>query len=108
MFSKKIYGESRRDICPFCGQLAVTENPQGVPVCVAHKKEELNDLKCACGSWLDVRKGKFGAYFSCMNCGNINFRRGLEMNDKIRKQDDAKVKKPVREITITSDDVEFL
>ena len=113
MHAKKVYGESRRDNCPFCGQLAVTENSQGIPVCVEHKKGVLDDLKCVCGSWLDVRKGKFGPYFFCMNCGNINFKRGLEMNDKaiskIRKEvAPIGEKKGPREITITSDDVNYI
>ena len=72
---------SRIEKCPFCEKQAVTENAQAIPVCVAHKKEKLPDLKCSCGDWLDVKKGKYGTYFSCMRCGNISFGKGLEMNN---------------------------
>lgn len=107
------------DRCPFCRQRAVTENSQGVPVCVDHKEGMLDDLKCVCGGWLDVRKGKFGPYFFCMNCGNVNFKRGLEMNDKAINDyrpetnksvsdGESKFDKKVREITVTSDEVDFL
>ena len=85
----KRYGQSRIDECPFCGKHAVTENQQGVPVCQKHKEKELLNLKCLCGGWLDVRKGKYGAYFNCMKCGNINFRRGIEMNPDIENRTDS-------------------
>lgn len=82
----KRYGQSRIDNCPFCQKQAVTENVQGVPVCSSHKRDTLQDMKCLCGDWLDVRKGKHGAYFNCIKCGNINFRKGLEMNPDIEKR----------------------
>ncbi len=78
MWIPKRYGQSRVDKCPFCERQAVTQNKQGVPVCNMHKDKSL-DLKCICGGWLDVCSGKFGPYFHCMNCGNINFRKGLSM-----------------------------
>ena len=107
---KKIYGLSKTISCPFCGQRALTENSQGVPVCIGHKNGVLDDLKCVCGEWLDVRKGKFGPYFFCINCGNINWNRGLEMNPsvKVHNKKENKENKKVREITITSDEVDFL
>ena len=76
----KIYGESKANECPFCGKTAVTSNTQGVPVCKEHKNKSLDNLRCVCGDYLDLKNGKFGPYFSCMNCGNINFRKGLDMN----------------------------
>lgn len=77
---KKVYGQSRDNICPFCGDIATTSNNQKVPVCLAHKTEELLDLKCICGDWLDLKQGKYGPFFVCMKCGNVNFAKGLELN----------------------------
>ena len=85
---QKQYGYSKVDKCPFCGKQSVTKNEQGVPVCPKHSKKELLDLKCVCGSWLDLRIGKFGPYFECMKCGNINFNRGLELNPQIMKEEE--------------------
>jgi len=47
-------------------------------------------MKCVCGEWLDIKKGKFGPYFSCMNCGNISWRKGIEMNTGVKNQNKAK------------------
>ena len=76
----KRYGESQKNECPICGKAAVTANNQGVPVCMEHKNNSLDNFKCVCGGYLDLKNGKFGPYFHCMNCGNINFRKGIEMN----------------------------
>jgi hypothetical protein len=78
----KKYGQSRVDKCPFCDKQATTTNDQMIPVCLAHKKEFLDDMKCICGEELDVRVGKFGVFFSCMKCGNMNLRKVLEINPK--------------------------
>jgi len=51
-----------------------------VPVCIKHKESELQNLKCACGSYLDMKHGKWGPFFICMNCGPINMRKALEVN----------------------------
>ena len=88
--------------CPFCGKRAVTESSQGVPVCLVHKSSELLDLKCVCGEWLDIRKGKYGPYFHCMNCGNISWRKGMEINpgageEKEKMKKEEKEKKSNRE-----------
>lgn len=77
---RKQYGQSRIDNCPFCGKVATTKNKQDIPVCQKHVNEELKDLKCVCGEWLDLKTGRYGAYFHCLNCGNINFRKGIDMN----------------------------
>ena len=81
MFRKKIYGQSRIDKCPFCGKTATTTNKQKIPTCLQHKDKTLDNLRCACGDYLDLKNGKFGVYFNCMHCGNINFKKGLEMNN---------------------------
>ena len=101
-------------------------NSQGVPTCLAHKKAQLLDLKCSCGDWLDILKGKYGPYFNCMKCGNVTFRRGLEINQPIKAHYEEKsayekkqkqyqkkkmyhaVKETKKEITVTSDEVDFL
>ncbi len=127
MYIPKRYGQSKIDSCPFCGKQATTQNKQGVPVCQAHKNREIQDMKCLCGGWLDLMNGKFGPYFNCMKCGNINFKRALEMNPDLDKEEPKKdfegeKKEPVRrstqypsekkssdkekkEIFITSDDI---
>ncbi len=111
----KRYGQSKENICPFCEKNAVTENPQGVPVCMKHK-EECIDAKCMCGNWLDVRKGKWGPYFFCIRCGNINFRKGMEMNPQIRENETKKEtddnsetkKKMPKETILTPEEAELI
>ena len=104
----KRYGESKKQDCPFCGKLAITKNPQGIPVCFAHKNTKLDDVKCVCGKWLELRSGKFGPYFNCINCGNINWNRGLEMNSSRVLEKKQEEKKRPKEITITSDEVDWI
>jgi hypothetical protein len=77
---RKVYGQSAVSNCPFCGDNAYSKNPQGVPVCKAHSKALLQNLKCHCGDWLDIRESKYGAFFTCMKCGAINMRKMLEVN----------------------------
>ncbi len=80
MHIPKRYGQSKIDKCPFCQKHATTLNKQQVPVCASHKEELLDDLKCVCGSTLDILQGKFGVFFSCMKCGNMNLRKVMEIN----------------------------
>lgn len=114
--AKKVYGQSKSAECPFCGKIATAKNEQGLDVCRFHVKTKLEEIKCVCGSWLEQRVGKFGPYFNCLNCGNINYKKGMEMkgmdhNKSIQKP----VEKPLRynkkpkpkEITITTDDLEY-
>jgi hypothetical protein len=126
----KKYGESKIDKCPFCNNIAVTESLEGVPVCTKHKEGKLPDLKCVCGEYVDLRKGNFGPYFSCLRCGNVNFKRILDVNpsfdEKIGKESnecksvqktecgtvkqktDSNNSEEKREITVTSDELDFL
>ena len=111
---RKVYGQSKVEGCPFCGKQSTTENDQGVPVCRNHKDKCL-DFKCICGQWLDVNKGKYGPYFNCMNCGNISYRKGMEMNEEVMKKARGIVEKTIPkkkhtpgEITVTSDDLDFM
>src|SRR3989344_5101124 len=80
MFIPKRYGQSKVENCPFCSKVAMSMNKQGVPVCSMHKEEILEDLKCICGEALDILKGKFGVFFNCMKCGNMNMRKMMEVN----------------------------
>lgn len=91
----KRYGEYRLDKCPFCEKQATAKNKQGLLVCPLHKESVLPDIKCACGSWLDIREGKYGPYFVCINCGNLNLKKGLEMmeHNKIKEIKEQEAKK---------------
>ena len=81
MFIPKRYGQYKEEKCPFCGDRAIARNRQGLNVCTKHKEEVLPDIKCACGSYLELKTGKYGPYFNCINCGNINLAKGLEMKE---------------------------
>jgi hypothetical protein len=80
MYIPKRYGETKVDSCPFCGKQALIKNPQGIAVCKDHKNKELPELKCMCGEYLMMQEGKFGVFFSCFKCGNINLKKALELN----------------------------
>jgi len=116
MYIPKKYGQSKVDLCPFCRKIATTKNYQQVPVCYTHKKTTLQDLTCFCGDLLELKDGKFGIYFNCTNCGNINLKKALEMNPELGsepKPEDkteskpSKTKTKPKEITITSDEVDI-
>lgn len=116
----KKYGSYQVARCPFCDKQATAKSAQGVPVCQAHTKASLPDLKCQCGGYLDLREGKWGPYFNCFKCGNVNFSRALEMNSPISpaEADDAprtyeqrqkqKKKFTPTETTVRSDELDFL
>ena len=76
---KKTYGLSRVNICPFCTSMATIKNKQGVPVCQKHLKNSIEERKCSCGNWLELLSGKWGPYFRCQNCGNMNFKKAMNM-----------------------------
>jgi len=80
MQAKKMYGQSKNTQCLFCGKIATTSNEQEIPVCNLHKHARLNDFKCACGDWLDIKKSKYGIFFTCMNCGVISLSKALQLN----------------------------
>ena len=105
----KRYGESRVDNCPFCGKIAVVRNKEGVPTCSAHKSEKLKEMKCICGNWLELRKGKYGPYFFCIKCGNINFRKAIEANASSKSTQTKRVSSYApKEITVTSDQLDYM
>tara|TARA_Y100000310_G_scaffold259945_1_gene268790 strand:+ start:297 stop:668 length:372 start_codon:yes stop_codon:yes gene_type:complete len=119
----KKYGQSKVNHCPFCGKLSITQSKQGIPVCTNHKEATLNDCKCMCGDYLDLRQGKFGPYFTCMNCGNLNFNKGLELNPnatdqqapqpettetKPKKKKQTQYKFTPTETVVRSDELDFM
>jgi len=111
----KKYGSSKTTPCPFCQRIATLINQQGMEVCRLHAQETLPEIKCICGSWLELCSGKFGPYFNCLKCGNINFKKGMELQGRISPQKKEAVKeetKPTtarekKEITITSNDPRY-
>ena len=108
MFIPKKYGQSRIDKCPFCQKPATALNSQKVPVCQSHRNEKLDNLKCICGLELETLHGKFGTFFSCVKCGNINMRKAMEYNDvrpKMRNQ--SFPQKQDKEMTVRSDDPRY-
>ena len=108
MYIPKKYGESKRTNCPFCDKAATTHNAQQVPVCRLHKERELEDIKCFCGSYLALEIGKYGPYFSCVNCRNLSFSKGLEMRNLTVKSVEAVEKKSdTAEMIVRSDDPRF-
>ncbi|HLG23936.1 MAG TPA: hypothetical protein VI564_03345 [Candidatus Nanoarchaeia archaeon] len=116
MFIPKRYGQSKVENCPFCSKVAMSMNKQGVPVCSMHKEEILEDLKCICGEALDILKGKFGVFFNCMKCGNMNMRKMMEVNIiKTRQRETPAAKSfskpsnnsPRTEITVRNDDPRY-
>ncbi|MBI3026640.1 hypothetical protein HYY70_00870 [Candidatus Woesearchaeota archaeon] len=111
MYIPKKYGQSKIDKCPFCQKHATAMNSQKVPVCQLHKEEMLDNLRCVCGSPLETLHGKFGVFFSCMKCGNMNLRKTLEFNSikpkinntaKNNEKNQAK-----KETTVRSDDPRY-
>ena len=77
----KNYGQGIIKRCPFCGNHAITQNSQGLLVCSRHKNAVLGVMKCICGEPLEIRRGKNGAYFKCIRCGNVNMRQVLQINE---------------------------
>jgi len=76
---RKVYGQSDVGVCPFCGKNALAVSKQGIPVCTDHKNKYL-DLKCVCGEHLNILKGKYGPFCTCMNCGTMSLRKAMDMN----------------------------
>ena len=121
MYIPKKYGQSKIDKCPFCQKTAIVKNSQDVPVCLAHKNDTIDELKCVCGETLDMLKGKYGVFFSCMKCGNMNLRKVLEFNTikpraeiknpspTFKSADNLRVKtsNEKKEITVRSDDPRY-
>ena len=97
MYIPKRYGESRFDGCPFCGKQALVKSPQKLLVCNAHKDSMLPEIRCVCGSYLVLMEGKFGPFFNCMNCGNINLKKGLEMLEHMQRKQKVETRKELKD-----------
>ncbi len=80
----KRYGQSKVVTCPFCERQAIAKNSQHVPTCIPHKDQIIQEMKCICGSWLDLQISKYGPYFRCFKCGNINWKRVIEINKSLK------------------------
>ncbi|MFP4657010.1 MAG: hypothetical protein ACLFNK_05540 [Candidatus Woesearchaeota archaeon] len=93
----KRYGESKIDDCPFCGKQSTTRNPQNVPVCKEHKEKDMPNLRCVCGTYLDLRFGRYGPFYNCMKCGNMNMSRAMEMNPDAFRDEQEEIKNKERE-----------
>lgn len=114
---KKTYGSYKESFCPFCGKIATSKNEQDLNVCRLHTKQKIEEIRCTCGSWLETRSGKFGPYFNCIKCGNINYNKGLAMKEmttpiKVEEPQKIEVKKESfkeerKETIISSRDVEY-
>ncbi len=89
---KKTYGVYKTVTCPFCSRQATQKNEQGIEVCYQHIKQAVEEIKCTCGSWLEPRGGKFGRYFNCINCGNINYEKGMQIKEITLKKTESVVK----------------
>lgn len=89
--------------CVFCSKTATVKNKQGFAVCPIHKEEEFPDMKCACGSFLNVKTSRYGAFFLCPDCGPISLGKAFSMNEVKLKNNEQK-----KEITLRSDEVDFL
>jgi len=122
---REIYGSSNVDSCIFCSARALALNEQQFPVCTNHRNAIVNmdKLKCPCGSYLDIKKGKYGAFFLCMNCGPRSISKIRELNeiedssgDTHRRSDNSKQQSSTaqkispehpKEYTITTNDADY-
>lgn len=121
---KKTYGSYKTTTCPFCSRTATHKNEQGLDVCHLHTRRNLEEIKCTCSSWLELRAGKFGPYFNCINCGNLNYEKAIEIKrmtkvglpdefEEAKSEESNKIEqnkirhKKRKEITITSDDPNY-
>jgi DNA-directed RNA polymerase subunit N (RpoN/RPB10) len=89
---RKTYGAYKTDICVMCGAPAYTKNKAKLPACKSHKDTEYPELKCFCGSWVDIQTGKYGAYARCLTCGNLNLHKLIEYNQQLPKEQSQTVK----------------
>ena len=87
---KKVYGSYKKTTCPFCNRTATKKNEQGLDVCHLHTKSVLQEMKCLCGSWLDLKVGKFGPYFNCIKCGNMNYNKAMEIGSSTKTVGEVK------------------
>ncbi|MFT4307839.1 MAG: hypothetical protein ACMXYM_00520 [Candidatus Woesearchaeota archaeon] len=85
MMRRKVYGQSENTICAFCGKQATTRNTERVPVCKDHRSAKLEEVKCTCGRFMDVKEGKWGPFFVCPACGPVSFEKARERNRELNR-----------------------
>ena len=90
----KIYGESKTSQCPFCSKPAMAISCQKVPVCKNHVDAKLPDIRCACGSWLEMKEGKWGPFFVCLRCGPVSFKKAIGMLGFMKPKEAIQVTTP--------------
>lgn len=76
---RKVYGQSKENVCAFCGKNAFSKNSQGVLTCSDHKNTSYDGLKCLCGTTVEIKEGKYGPFALCPTCGIQKINRLLEM-----------------------------
>ena len=116
MRGRKIYGEYKIATCPFCARNAIARNVQGIPVCEGHRNESIAAMRCMCGRDVEVIVGKWGPYGRCERCGNLSWSKLTSMNTMSAPRADvsfatqrkAEASTQPREITVRSDEVDFL
>lgn len=104
---KTVYGQYKQDNCVFCSRMGTQKNEQGMVVCLHHRRQTLEEIKCVCGSWLEQRSGRFGPFFSCVKCGPIDFNRGLEIKKLSLEALAAKTTKLAKETAVSIPNVSF-
>jgi hypothetical protein len=96
MYIPKRYGQSKIENCTFCDKRGLLKNTQGLIVCSDHRNKVMDDLKCACGNFLELRQGKFGPFYTCMNCGIISIKKAQEMQG-MQKKEKVQVRKETKD-----------
>jgi hypothetical protein len=66
-FVNKQYGQTTPR-CFFCGKYATVKTTENLPACAAHRLSEHSEVCPVCKTFLDVKEGRFGAYFFCWVC----------------------------------------
>ncbi|MBI2546665.1 hypothetical protein HYV81_05800 [Candidatus Woesearchaeota archaeon] len=87
MHIPKQYGESKAETCIFCGKAATLVNAQGISVCPNDSSAQLDTMRCVCGDALEIKDGKYGTFFLCLNCGPQSMAKVLSINTVRKAQD---------------------
>jgi len=106
---KKVYGQSQDTTCIFCEKQATTQNAQGLPVCKDHANKQLEDIRCTCGEYLDIKQSKWGPFFLCASCGTISLSKGLSLREDPNQDTNTgyKLNKKFRKETKSTKPIEY-
>ena len=84
---------SKKDTCIFCEKQAIARNKQGLAVCLGHKDKVLEERRCICGEFLEIKHSKWGPFFLCKHCGPKSINKVLDsdngdfkLNKRFRKE----------------------